>query len=198
MYRSESTSSSFSSVNGKSRGELKQVLKENGAALRRHIRTRDGKVTKATEKVSSFSPEVLRFFRDELEKRAFIDPVRVNQAEKGMLPGRPLLTRFAKSKAGKAYTRGAVRFGPALQDAAMAAGGAAQTYPEPAFMLNSGIGRAARHGLVGAGVPEQLAEAATFLKQNDPGVLGRVAAEIAKRVPEGVGSALRATAEVFG
>jgi hypothetical protein len=173
-------------------------LKENGAALRRHVRTKDGKVTKDTEKVSSLSPEVLYFFRAELEKRAFVNPVRVNDAAQGLLPGRPLLTRFAKSKAGKAYTRGAVKYGPALQDAAMAAGGAAQTYPEPAFMLNSGIGRAARHGLVGAGAPEQLAEAATFLKQNDPGVLARVAAEIAKRAPEGVGSALSTAAGVFG
>jgi hypothetical protein len=171
MYRSESTSSSFSSVNGKSRGELKQVLKENGAALRRHVRTKDGKVTKATEKVSSLSPEALYFFRDELEKRAFINPVRVNQAAQGMLPGRPLLTRFAKSKAGKAYTNAAVKYGPALQDAAMAAGGAAQTYPEPMFMLNSGLGRAARHGLVGAGVPEVAADLFTFAKQNDPGIV---------------------------
>ena len=135
MYRSESTSSSYSSVNGKSRGELKQVLKENGAALRRHVRTKDGKVTKATEKVSSLSPEALYFFRDELEKQAIFTPT---SALKAMNSKNPVV-------------RKAGHLGGSLQNVvARGTPGMINTvsnYPDPSFMVGAVKGEVARGAL---------------------------------------------------
>lgn len=68
-----SSVSSSSSVNGKSRGALDRKVKVDGVTLSQKIRTKNGKITKAKERVSktasaALSPEALYFFRDELEK----------------------------------------------------------------------------------------------------------------------------------
>lgn len=181
MYRSESTSSSYSSVNGKSRGELKQVLKENGTALRRHVRTKDGKVTKATEKVSSLSPEALYFFRDELEKQAIFTPTSALRAMNSKNP----------------VVRKAGHLGGMLQN--VVAGGTpgivntVGAFPEPAFLIGATKGETARGALKEA-VPvvrrgaervgntelgrkaakaiDRLSELGTFIEREVPGIPG--------------------------
>ena len=77
MYREESVSSAFSSVNGKSRGALDRKVRVDGVTLREKLRTKDGKITKAKAQMrksaSALSPEALYFFRDEMEKSGEAD-----------------------------------------------------------------------------------------------------------------------------
>lgn len=167
MYRSESTSSSYSSVNGKSRGELKQVLKENGAALRRHVRTKDGKVTKATEKVSSLSPEALYFFRDELEKQAIFTPTSALKAMKSKNP----------------VVRKAGHLGGTLQNVvARGTPGIVNTvgnYPDPSFMIGAVKGEVARGAL-----KETVPVVRKRAKEMGKTKLGKKAAKLVDRLSE--------------
>ena len=84
MYREESISSAFSSVNGKSRGALDRKVRVNGATLSEKLRTKDGRITKAKAQMrknaSVLSPEVLYFFRDEMEKEALLTPASALKA----------------------------------------------------------------------------------------------------------------------
>ena len=84
MYREESVSSAFSSVNGKSRGALDRKVRVDGVTLREKLRTKDGKITKAKAQMrksaSALSPEALYFFRDEMEKEAILTPASATKA----------------------------------------------------------------------------------------------------------------------
>ena len=84
MYREESVSSAFSSVNGKSRGALDRKVRVDGVTLREKLRTKDGKITKAKAQMrksaSALSPEALYFFRDEMEKEAILTPASALKA----------------------------------------------------------------------------------------------------------------------
>jgi|SaaInlStandDraft_5_1057022.scaffolds.fasta_scaffold00385_22 hypothetical protein len=117
-------------------------------------------------------PLVLRAFSHEIEKRALINPVRLNQARKGLLPGRPLLTRFAKTRAGKGYIKAAPAAGEIAHNMHLAA-----QRGDPAFIMNTGIGGAARRGLAPM-LGERAAEVATLAKRQDPGVVGWLAGKV--------------------
>lgn len=91
MYREESISSTFSSVNGKNRGAVDRKVRVDGATLSEKIRTKDGKITKAKAQMrksaSALSPEVLYFFRDEMEKEAILTPASALKAMNYAKPG---------------------------------------------------------------------------------------------------------------
>lgn len=91
MYREESVSSSFSSVNGRSRGAVDRKVRVNGATLREKIRTKDGKITKAKAQMrksaSALSPEALYFFRNEMQKEAIFTPQSAMKAIGYSRPG---------------------------------------------------------------------------------------------------------------
>lgn len=71
-------------MNGKSRGALDRKVRVNGATLSEKLRTKDGKITKAKAQMrknaSVLSPEVLYFFRDEMEKEALLTPASALKA----------------------------------------------------------------------------------------------------------------------
>lgn len=121
------------------------------------------------------NPLVMQAFSRELEKRALINPVRVNQARQGMLPGRPLLTRFAKTSLGKQYVRHAPTAGGISHNMLLSA-----QRGEPTFALNAGIGGVAREGLVPV-VGKTRADLATLLKRQDMGYAGTVAEALAAK-----------------
>jgi hypothetical protein len=102
MYREESISSAFSSVNGRSRGAVERNVRVNGTTLREKIRTKNGKITKAKVQMrktaSALSPEVLYFFRNEMQKEAILTPA---SAYKAMTYARPGLFGDMVRKAGR-------------------------------------------------------------------------------------------------
>jgi hypothetical protein len=118
------------------------------------------------------NPQILRAFRAELEKRAFVNPVRVHQAANGLLPGRPLLTRFAKTRLGKKY----VQHAPAVGDIAHNMHMSAQR-GDPAFIVNTGIGGVGQ-GVLSQRLGSRGAEWATLLKREDLGIAGYAAGKL--------------------
>ena len=152
MYREESVSSSFSSVNGRSRGAVDRKVRVNGATLREKIRTKDGKITKAKAQMrksaSALSPEALYFFRDEMEKEAIITPASaikaMNYAKPGMFGN---MVRKAGNLGWKAQMA-AARNAPALNNAGMRLNNAAMTggnlLPVVAGMAVSGAAKLLR------------------------------------------------------
>lgn len=169
MYRSESTSSSFSSVNGKSRGEMKQSLEEGGLRLKRHIRTKDGKVTKAKERLSksasAIDPGVMYFFRDELEKQAISPSFSLKHFDAPGIKG-----RIARGYA-KTFSPGGI-LNPQrvnrLNDVAREMNSPAALAYGPAFGKATVIGTAKKEGLHALRANPRFADAITKIERDIP------------------------------
>lgn len=156
MYRSESISSSMSSVNGKTRGSLDREARVDGVSLTEKIRTKNGKITKAKAQMrktaSILSPEVLYFFRDEMEKEAVLTPASALKAMQS-----PNRTMQALGRAGGRLQEMAAGAAPTIQsmnEGAQVMG--------PAYALTTAKADAAKALLQKMGLRKRVANAATF------------------------------------
>jgi hypothetical protein len=174
-----SSVSSSSSVNGKSRGALDRKVRVDGVTLSQKLRTKNGKVTKAKERVSktasALSPEAMYFFRDELEKQAIFTPASALKA----------------MQSSNRFVRGLGRFGSAAQMGALKATPLVNDFSQglqtagPGYAIAGLKGSLANAGLRRVGASKRMANAMTmegsmspFSAQNPLDVQGPIASKM--------------------